>query len=374
MHRIPTRRTIAVALVAGALTLGGPMAAAAADTTGAVVHFAAGPAQEHRDRVFGTAAPPILVGPATTRLAIDTDVAAVQDLVVCTLSASGEWVGERAFSGAEWTADPVVPIEAGAVVPGDGRSYELDCRSGAIDWAGWRDTWVLTPDAGAASTVELSTDEPDRIDVRAYHGSITEAPVALHPGDRIEVAGGPGTWEGSTAAGELRAYGRDAWERVTGLEGTVSADGSVLSFTLPSELHPEHLAAINWIEISSSAGESSEETRRTFWVHSARISEAVAAPTTTRVAVSSTTAFSFQRVSATVVVGAAGTAAPTGRVAVLIDGERVATATLTTASNGRASVTLPRVDRGRHTVTAQFEGSPTFAPSTSANALLRVLF
>ncbi len=53
---------------------------------------------------------------------------------------------------------------------------------------------------------------------------------------------------------------------------------------------------------------------------------------------------------------AAGATAPTGRVQVLDRGRAIASVDVTAADAGRATVTLPRLSRGIHLLTASYAG------------------
>ena len=67
-----------------------------------------------------------------------------------------------------------------------------------------------------------------------------------------------------------------------------------------------------------------------------------------------------------------GRTTPTGEVTVLVDGEVVATATLTSRDHGTVRVRLPRLTAGQHTVTAQYAGDDEVAGSQSEPAVVHV--
>ncbi|WP_313408255.1 Ig-like domain repeat protein [Aeromicrobium sp.] len=67
----------------------------------------------------------------------------------------------------------------------------------------------------------------------------------------------------------------------------------------------------------------------------------------------------------TVRVAASGGVVPQGRLRVRRGGVTVATTQLTVASKGRATVTIPRMKRGKQWISAVFDGSSTVKPGTS---------
>lgn len=83
----------------------------------------------------------------------------------------------------------------------------------------------------------------------------------------------------------------------------------------------------------------------------------------------STTTASFQvsrKGKGRAVITVRSSVRPTGRVVVLDRGRTVGTATLTAASRGTVRVSLPKMARGKHVLTARYTGSTTVKASSSA--------
>ncbi|TPW72774.1 S8 family serine peptidase [Schumannella sp. 10F1B-5-1] len=95
----------------------------------------------------------------------------------------------------------------------------------------------------------------------------------------------------------------------------------------------------------------------------------VLAKSSTKVDLSSWSAFSWSQVKATVkVTGAAG-----GTVQLKVDGKAVG-APLAVGPNGKVATKLPKLSRGIHKITAAYSGSDGVAPSTSPVAYLVIWF
>ncbi|WP_107773007.1 Ig-like domain-containing protein [Nocardioides sediminis] len=77
-----------------------------------------------------------------------------------------------------------------------------------------------------------------------------------------------------------------------------------------------------------------------------------------------------RRGRAKVVVASA--TAPTGKVVVRDKGRTIARATLQASHQGRITVRLPRLRKGKHVLVAQYLGSPTVAASSSGKRTLRL--
>lgn len=96
---------------------------------------------------------------------------------------------------------------------------------------------------------------------------------------------------------------------------------------------------------------------------------------TTSLSLSRTVGFSWQTTTAKVTVKSGAETAPTGSVAITVNGRTVATVTLAAADNGKVSYTLPKRSSGVYVVQAKFvPGDETTNGSTSSPRLLLILF
>ncbi|MGC5171282.1 Ig-like domain-containing protein [Microbacterium sp. DT81.1] len=156
---------------------------------------------------------------------------------------------------------------------------------------------------------------------------------------------------------------------------TVAADGSTLTFTIPSILS-DRFIRLNNLELyaHSSNGKPISTTqsvsRAVYW--SAPITFDTIRRSTTTLQLSRSVTFAALGVQAVATVAPAGGSVTGGTVQFLVDGRRVGTAPVTT--DGTARYWLPRLSRGTHSVIATYTGSNGTDSSTSAPATLKVLF
>jgi hypothetical protein len=103
------------------------------------------------------------------------------------------------------------------------------------------------------------------------------------------------------------------------------------------------------------------------------VSAAVQVPyaSSTSLSLSRTIAFSWEKTTAKVTVSSGASDAPTGSVAITINGKTVTTLALTAADNGKLSYTLPKKGSGVYLVQAVF--TPTDATVTGSKSSVKLL-
>lgn len=106
-------------------------------------------------------------------------------------------------------------------------------------------------------------------------------------------------------------------------------------------------------------------------VHATSAAVTIRYQATVKLSLNRTFAFSWQPVTATVVVTSAATTAPAGQVTVRIGSKAI---TVPLDATGRATVTLPRQRWGLHSVVAGYGGSDTVSAATSGARWFLVLF
>jgi subtilisin family serine protease len=202
-------------------------------------------------------------------------------------------------------------------------------------------------DTGASTVVTVATGEAP-----APEGPVNVAPPVVEGTPQVgkRLTATTGEWEGD---GLSFAY---QWQR----NGEDIAKATTARYTLTKA---DEGAAISVVVTATdaaglSASASSEAVQ-------------VAWSSTTKLTLSRSVGFSWQTTTATVRVDSRADAAPAGEVVIRIDGKKFTTATLD--ASGTAKVSLGKVKRGLHTVTAEYVGDATTTGSKSSQRLLWII-
>ncbi|MET0863967.1 MAG: hypothetical protein ABWZ98_06495 [Nakamurella sp.] len=275
--------------------------------------------------------------------------------------------------------DPVPDVDVIDVVQDRvvaGGTYLLTCRVATGD-----DHWSLVAALPPAGTATISAiDSP-------YLTAINESVV--YPRTHLTFTVG-GQYRFVGAAGALPAgqifglmiYDADEYDAI---EGSVTADRSTAIVTMDPwiEWQTHDVGHVQWgvnFDVRGPAGtrDGVPVTRHAQWGGAVTV---LPAPSAIKVATSSAVATSINRIKANIRVTAPDfpigdwyeDQPGRGNIVVKVDGRQVAHSTLYTGWLGRWVVTLPRLPRGLHRVTAEYTGWTWIAPSVSTTATVRVL-
>lgn len=219
-----------------------------------------------------------------------------------------------------------------------------------IEWREGDGEW-----AQVSGAITVTGDGPHTVDLRATDAA----------GNVSEVV----TWEGSIDATAPEAAasldtrkrvlltGTDAASGIARLEYAIAKKGKPAgawaTYAGPVTLPPSQTLSYRAIDVAGNAGPVVETT----------LAELLPTPTITIAVPSRLVVSGSQALTYTVVVSAAGEK-PVGTVSVTDNGKALASAVLTAQSNGRVTITLPRLAKGLHILRAQFAGDG-FVTSTS---------
>lgn len=372
---------LVVACIAVIAMVSAPLAANAAPAD--PIEFTTTPPESYHYWHFGSFDERLSVDSGVRTFVADPGLP-IDETVRCWSSTSQQEYVEQTRTEAEWAASPTITLPDDFTVdPGD--LVEVTCTTGQEEYySGFYIRWSLTAVAGGSATKTLPNDPSTAWSRHSYDYVSPEQPtvVPARLGDAVRVTGPVGTFlpdqtlKGAFGLGDPRIgfdylyFSEDA---------VVSADGSTLTFTLPTEVYPLFNDEILYARFATGPttdefpdGETSD---RTVWWGGFDVSaDAPVADSSTRIGLALSTALSVQRVRATAVVTVPDASSPAGPVTFLVDGVVVATAAVGTDTRSRASVLLPRLPRGRHLVTVEYGGSSSVSPSVSAPARLRILF
>ncbi|PJJ71391.1 Ig-like domain-containing protein [Diaminobutyricimonas aerilata] len=364
------------ALVAGAaLVLGAGIApAAAVPTTVPSLDIQVASVDKAELREYGSwtqAARKIAIGPSTGSVRVDAtvfgDLAVTTGEVWCQLKLQQEpWpvVASRRWSAAEWAvvADRTLPLPPGVVNAGTGARWVGSC--GAFEGTATSNIrWLLIEDAAAPANVEFGADPRLLVSQNTLTAPQAEETVIVAvPGDRIRLYAEPGTWDldGVTPLAVSLTEGSTGI-RVPAVEVGVTADRSVLGFTVPEVSTPEFGRAAYRMEVTAytvTPGTSTTPAREAQFqfVHDFSVTR-TKPPTVTTLTLSRHVTASLGTVTATAKVTTPGNPYPVGTVAFHVDGKRVASVSLVHTDKGVAAIPMPRLSRGVHDVLVTFSGT-----------------
>jgi hypothetical protein len=325
----------------------------------------------------------IPIGTDTRTLVIDLDLPVVNE-VECWGETSEDESFSRTWTPEGWLAAPTIELDEGfANAPGG--YVVVTCRSGNEEYyAGFLVTWSLEVVESAGESLTLS-DDPAHAYSRVtnnYVNTAEPAVVAGTPGQPVRLVGPAGTFYSGAPPEAVFGLGNIAhgiFEYYIWAEGEeVAPDGSTVTFTLPATVPAEFYDEPMYAKVYASTpygpvpGGGSGSTA-TIWYGGFDLTPPDASPhaSSTRISLNHTIALSIQRVRATAVVTTTEPVPLTARVTFLVDGVAIGSAEVSTV--GRADILLPRLQRGWHSVTAEYAGNATVAPSASLPAAMRIL-
>ena len=298
------------------------------------------------------------------------------------LARDGSLIAERFWLDDEWWSAPhTLDVPEGAV-KGDGAAYTASC------WARGEYSmdaiWSLVGEenAGAELTLDSAPEKATRITEREpLDGGRDVLDTVVAPGERLRVRGPSGIWFPPGSAYsldvELEVYPSGGVSLVRPAEQVAAtADGAVLGFTIPGDVAAspgDHIAVL--AEATSTVPGSQttpDQVTKRLW--NTRL--VVAAKTTTTTSMTLDRRYGLSKwtpVNAGVVVTAPGGGLIDGSVALIIDGQRGPEIRLSGAGSAEATIRLPDLGRGLHSVIAVFEGSGSLVGSESARRQVRIL-
>ena len=278
-----------------------------------------------------------------------------------------------------WRHDPVVAErDVIDVVPGTvvaGGHYNLICRV-----PGCQDEWDLSAAAPNAANATVTASGSPYLTEVVERLSFGRVAFSASPDQRVAFTTATGTLPDAVVSG-LMAYSSEGG--AIGLDGHVTGDGGLAEFTMAGYeqfLYTEDPSHRSWFSNWSVGGpvavSSGVTTTRLFsWNADITVTDA---PSAVKIALSSSTAVSVQRVKAIIQVDAPlPESSPEndrrGTIVVKVDGVEVASSGMYASKNGRWTVSLPRLKKGLHVVTAEYSGWTWLAGSVSNRAALRIV-
>lgn len=378
------RRSISAVVAAGVAlfaVMASPMPASAAPDT---IEIATTPPASYHYWHFGDLDGSLRVGNNVRTFVADLGLP-IDETVRCWASTSTFEYYEQTKSETEWLASPAIPLpDDFTIAPGD--TLNVTCVTGEEEYyAGFYIRWTLLAVAGDDEIVALPTDPDTAWSRHSYNYVSPENPtvVPAQPGDSVRVVGPAGTFLPDQPLSGAFGPGNPSTGDFSYLyfseDAAVSADGSTLTFTLPTDVLPmfdaEPLYARFATGPTTDEFPDGERSERTVWWggFDLRPSDAPQVASSARAALSLNNALSIQRVKAIAVISVPEYYSSEGTVTFRVDGKPVGTAVVTAESNNRASLLLPKLPRGKHVVTVEFGGSERVAPSVSRAAVLRIL-
>lgn len=253
------------------------------------------------------------------------------------------WAIIEADSDGSFSADVRLPDGTDSTPAfGPGR-HSLRLLTGTLKTGDTQRT-MLVPEF--AVTAPESTTSLSLTPASAAYGATVRATVSV-------------TSQGAPAAGDV-VLTRGTVNLGTVNLGRATLAGGAASFAIPSAKLGvgRHAITARYVGAGIAASQASATATLT------------AAPSTTRLTLPRKAVKPRVRAAATIVVSSA--LSRVGTVAVMKGKKVIATVRLTASNNGRASVRLPALAKGKHRLVALFRGSTTVAGSTSAAVVLTV--
>jgi hypothetical protein len=264
---------VAIATLLGVATVsigGGSVPANAVPASAPSVDFQGPNSYPIQHWIYGASTPvarQLFVGPDTTSIDVTIPTSmGIGDQCDFTNTTTGEepweaefgggWMGEGGKGEREFTAE----IPSGSIRPTTSDRYTMSCISGF-----YRDsvvTWNLGVKLDAPETVVLEPDTTklvDRYRIFTFAGDIYEGDADLattgtdqtvRAGDRVRLYTDAGTWRQSAPAPTLSVTLSNGTTTRKALDIVVTADGSIIGFTIPSDL-PSSFAGYVYIDARS---------------------------------------------------------------------------------------------------------------------------
>lgn len=269
------------------------------------------------------------------------------------------------------------PIRAGTITAG--QNYDIRCQTGYYGERGA--TWHLVASSTLAGSTTILEPNPAAlqrvVETQSYFRD-SGAEEGIVPGEAVRVVSAVGTW---TPPGESDGLSITLKPDVGSAEpvsvpGTASTDGSTVDFRMPDTLAFGYADGVYISMIAAGTTAATVMAPETVHVRTLSVStlpyvEPPATVTSSTALSLSSSRVALTKARATVRVAVSDGSAPIGEVVVYGDGRAISRATIGPLDGGSVVITLPRLSRGSHAITAEFHPSGSALPSTSVAKRLR---
>lgn len=284
------------------------------------------------------------------------------------------------YDDISWNAEAVhsFAIEPGVIPPGAG--YEWTCREGEEESD--TVTWFITAAETGPETLMLEADPSTLVSVleqRNYSGTDFES-REVSPGDRVEISAPENTWgrPGASTVATVTLLSDGGAPDDAGDDVTVSPNGNLLAFTVPTDLEAGFFNGEGWVEVSTvstvaGSATTPRRTHRSDWSTRFIYPDVPRGTSETSIRLNRPFGISTRSSKALVTVRTSDVPLDFGYVVLYVDGKLVGRKITDARQSFTVEFTVPKLGRGNHTLRAEFEQSQWHEGSTSETVTLRIL-